>query len=154
MFRTDDNWEDKPWGQFAGQLYKEPGTRGYLMVEVTSGLRYHIDAKPVPLSGETPRYASLIFNHLADVLRVIQNKNFIDLRISIQSAFDESHDYVISAVVEIIEATDALGNQVFLSKCIDNRTYTSPLQIKDEKTLRAKRAVWSRHGMPKRSNRK
>lgn len=151
MFRTSEKWEAKEWAKLAPVLYS-PGTRGYRMIDVTNRYRYHVDVEHAPRHNESPHYHTFMLNHVDDVISMLNEAtNYADVRISIQSEFTQSEDYVISRVVEIVKAIDEEQNSYLVCRCIDGRNYTTPLLAAGTEWLKCTDVVWSSHDL--KSNR-
>jgi hypothetical protein len=142
MFRTSEKWEDESWERLTRATYG-PGTRGYRVVDVTNRLRYHVDIKFAPLYDELTQYYTFIANNISDVLLLIANENYIDIRISVQSPFNQSEDYVMSRVVDIVEAADEEQKTYLVCRCHDGRHYSTPWITDDENPLQYKDIIWS-----------
>jgi hypothetical protein len=145
MFRTSEKWEAKDWAKLATVLYA-PGTRGYKMIDVTNRYRYHVDVEYVPRAEESAQYHAFMLNHVDDVISLINEAtNYADIRISIQSEFKQSEDYVISRVVEIVNAIDEDQKSYLVCRCSDGRNYTTPVLAPSIKSLDCVDVVWSSH---------
>lgn len=142
MFRTSGKWDAGSWAEMARKIY-EPGTRACRVVGMTFHHRFHVDLKYLSREDEFPRYYTFILNHINDVLRFINNSRYIEVRISIQSAFSQSEDYVISRVVEIAEVTDENKNCYTVCKCQNGRFYASQSQVNETTRLQYTGRVWT-----------
>lgn len=143
MFQADQSWE---YNTSLGVIFNRPGLRTYPFIEV--GLNaplFHVDAALIGEENGGGAWTRIICSRLIDVLEIIKQHGFSDIRISVQTPRNDE-GYRFFSISDIIEGTNAWGDVVHLFLGARGEEYLH--SYKDEKIcdLLEKRTLWNCDG--------
>lgn len=147
MLQTKESWELKHRGEILGALFNEPGLRHYPCVELPVNVPiFHVE---IVFSEQHPHdqcWSHFIFDEVQYVLQAIKRDDVVNVRISMQSKKFGAEEYDVTSIVEIVEAQDKGGREVYLFKSKNNMCYVNSYlqELESDNDVSEKRTVWQR----------
>ncbi len=144
MFHTEAAWEESFGSEVLRSLLSQPGLRRYSLVELSTNVRiFHVD---ILFSGEgkdLELWNRFICANQVTLVELIEQNEFSDITISVQTPRAGGEQYSIVLVTEIAEVLDVFGDKFYLFKCADGSMFSSDWVSDIPKSCSGKKTIYS-----------
>lgn len=126
MFHTEAAWEESFGSEVLRSLLLQPSLRRYSLVELSANVRiFHVDLLFADEGTDLELWSRFICANQVTLIDVIEQNEFSDITISVQTPRARVEHYSIVLVTEIAEVLDIFGQKFYLFKCADGTTFSS-----------------------------
>lgn len=144
MFHTEAAWEEAFESEVLRSLLSQPGLRRYPLVELSTNVRiFHVDILFSGEGGDLGLWNRFICANQITLIELIEQNEFLDMSISVQTPRTGGKQYSIALVTEIVEALGSCGDKFYLFKCADGSTFSSDWGPAIPKIYSVKKTIYS-----------
>ena len=143
IIQTHEDWEIV---NSSFKIFDPPGTRIYPCIEISiNAFLFHVDILTNSNDDDFVPWRRFIAAGLTQAFIIVDDDHVKEFRISLQSRRGDNHEYQISTIIEILEATEPCGQKVLIYICEDGKRVIDTSMGSEEKELTKVKSIYQ-HG--------